>query len=490
MLRQIHIFHKGKHVFTHSFALAFGKEELEKVREVIQDYLMMPIPGKTLHRPISNYQVFHQGKADNYFLFVTDLIDSISYMEKLVNNTIAKFNTLFPNSLEIENETEKAKQFKEFMNNLQKGMHSKIAIAGPIQSGKTTLYNLLKSGEEKSIMNFAKASNFIISNLNFDLWDFQLKDNFSLLWAKFLSGSDLIILLIDVSNYNLKIINQFLSFQKKEARYSKFLYLANKVDLINEKELAKIKQELNLKELISTSLKEPNSLKELTKIIREILGLKVVLPENFEGLMKEAQNLEKENNMVAAMAKYKELIQICNEYQDYSYINMLKQKVEELTTDLRKHVENKKEQERKKKFEIPEEIKFKEKIKVKSLLQTSSKIVPEIKKKVKKEEEKTSKAKLSSMDFKIDLDPLRKEEDMIEKIIASSKKKIEPVKPEDLKTEEDYPKALQKMIQNRGSFLSLKLSKQYLDEVKEVLGRELNFEDLENLADQFVRKDI
>ena len=56
-------------------------------------------------------------------------------------------------------------------------------------------------------------------------------------------------------------------------------------------------------------------------------------------------------------------------------------------------------------------------------------------------------------------------------------------------SEEDYPKALQRMIINRGSYLSLNLTKQYLEEVKEILGRPLTFEDLLNLADQFVQKD-
>ena len=37
-------------------------------------------------------------------------------------------------------------------------LHSKIAIVGPINSGKTQLFDMLKSNHLRQIMNFAKAS--------------------------------------------------------------------------------------------------------------------------------------------------------------------------------------------------------------------------------------------------------------------------------------------------------------------------------------------
>ncbi|MHA1764119.1 MAG: ADP-ribosylation factor-like protein, partial [Promethearchaeota archaeon] len=485
MLRQVHVFHEKKHLFTHSFALGFGKEELDKVMEVINEYISYPIPGKTHYRPLSNYQIFHQGKGNLYFLFVADLIDSINYMEKLVKRTIEKFSELFSNPLEIQHPSEKKEKFMAFLNDLQKEMHSKIAIAGPIKSGKTTLYNLLKSGEERTLMNFAKISNFVISNLTFDLWDFQLQDNFSLLWSKFLSGSDLIIVLIDVSNYNLKIINHLLSFQKKEARFSKFLFLANKIDLIKnvEIELEKIKNDLNIKDLIPISLIESGAITKTTTAIRNTLGLKEVLPENFEALMKEAEQLENEHKIVSAIAKYKDLIQICNRVQDFSYVNSFKLKVEELTEKLRQTVEKKKEQEKKIKFEVPEQIQFKYKVKPKTLPQSTLKPTTTIQEKTEQSSISSKyKSKLRPSDLVIDLEPLKREEMIKKKIIESPRQEIVPVKPEDIKSEEDYPKALQRMIINRGNYLSLNLTKQYLEEVKEVLDRPLTFEDLQNLA--------
>ena len=46
-------------------------------------------------------------------------------------------------------------------------------------------------------MNFAKSSTFEIEDLTFDIWDFQIPDNHSNLWHKFVAGSDLIILIFD-----------------------------------------------------------------------------------------------------------------------------------------------------------------------------------------------------------------------------------------------------------------------------------------------------
>ncbi|MFW9990386.1 MAG: ADP-ribosylation factor-like protein, partial [Candidatus Odinarchaeota archaeon] len=210
MLRQIHIFLKTELIFVKNYAMALGSEELDNVMKIIQKYIDMPIPGKTFQRNLTDFQIFHRASDNLYFLFITDLVDTLQYVDEVIIKTIEKFKYIFPNPLDANEIGASNDEFNEFLNQIQKDLHSKIAIIGPTEAGKTTLYNILRIGEEKILMDFAKTSIMEIDGITFDLWDFQLKDNFSLLWSKFIRGSDLVILLFNLANYNLKMMDHFL----------------------------------------------------------------------------------------------------------------------------------------------------------------------------------------------------------------------------------------------------------------------------------------
>jgi tRNA U34 5-carboxymethylaminomethyl modifying GTPase MnmE/TrmE len=201
----------------------------------------MPIPGKIISRKISDLQIFHRGQDSLYFLFVTDLVDSLKYVEKIMDDSSTKFQELFPDPRKIKESSEPKEEFLSFLDQIQKDLQSKISIIGPSDAGKTTLYNLLKGEEETTVMDFAKFSNFNINELRFELWDFQLKDNFSLLWTKLIHGSDLVILIFNLGNYHLKTIKHFLNLYKIDGDQSKLLVIGNKRDLVNDKEVRSIR---------------------------------------------------------------------------------------------------------------------------------------------------------------------------------------------------------------------------------------------------------
>jgi len=181
MLRQVHIFFKAEHIFVKDFAKAYGNEELKNIVITIKKYMEMPIPGKIINRKISSFQIFHRGQDNLYFLFVTDLVDSLQYVEEIMVNTINKFRELFFDPLQIKESNASKDEFLQFLDTIQKELHSKITIIGPTYAGKTTLYNLFKNDPEKMIMDFAKSSTLEIDGVSFEIWDFQLRDNFSLL---------------------------------------------------------------------------------------------------------------------------------------------------------------------------------------------------------------------------------------------------------------------------------------------------------------------
>ncbi|MFX1497722.1 MAG: Rab family GTPase [Promethearchaeota archaeon] len=484
MLRQLHVFHKGVQIFNFTYAMALGDEELENVKKTIKSYLEMPIPGKTFQKPLGEYQIFHRGDGAVLFLVVTDLLDTREQIDGIIGKIINKYKEIYPDPLLIKKQDSALFEFKTFLHEIQYDLHSKISIIGPMSAGKTSLYTLLKTGEEKDIVNFAKSSIFEIDHLKFDLWDFQLKDNFSLLWTKFISGADLVLLLFDLSNYHLRVINHFLGLYRKEANLSKLVIVGNKRDLVKEEDLKIIKNELNLPEFKEISLTNPDAKKEMLHIISVVLKLKVSLPSNFEGLKKEAERLKNQGNLILAISKYKELINICNNYQDFTYIASFKQTLEVLQNTVEEEKRLRREIESKKRFEVPGQIKFRDKIKVQPLPENKTKLLSEVPKfpetKREPEELKTKGDKIGKLTlFKSSKDQI------IEKDSLEPKTTLQQT----TETSTQFPKQLQTMIENKGSSLSLKLCEHLINELETTLGRPLTVEDIETAANIFIKQE-
>jgi GTPase SAR1 family protein len=434
-------------------------------------------------------------------------------MNDIAIQIINKFKELFSDYEELNRNESKKNQFIEHLYKAQKGLHSKIAIAGPIGSGKTTLFNLIKSsGAEKNIMDFAKSAVFEIDGLMYDLWDFKLQDNFSLLWSKLIGGADLIILIFDAANYNLKIIKQFLDLKETYAKYSRILIIANKVDLIKKEELENIKNNINISNIRDLSFIDAlNAKNKIKSYIKEVLNLKMDTPPvNIENLIKEAEKLAIENNISEAIIKYENLINICQEYQLNSYLENLQKKLDELKQNQEKQIELSKKIEVKKTTGIPEQIIFTQKVAVKSLPISNkmhSTIKPEplkptvepihkestdVKLKVKEQTIDNKKLTLTPEDIKFSL------KSKIEKIKLMNQKDIfapgrtvihrsEVLKTTTEKKEINFASELQIMIKNQGSDLKLELCQLFIDEINKAFNAPLKKEDLQLAADIFYK---
>jgi len=513
MLRQIHIFHKSICILNYSYAMGLGDEELTNVTKLIQSHLDLPMPGKTFERPVTNYQIFHRTSKDVLFMFVTDLVDQLIRVEPLILKTIDKFNELFPLPNEILESTSHQESFIEYLKPLHHELHSKIAIIGPTNAGKTELFYILKKGETKEIMNFAVVSNYSNDTLIFDIWDFQLKDNFSLLWSKFISGSDLIIFLFDLSNYHLRVIEHFKTLQKQEGNLSKFLIIGNKRDLVEDSDMKLIKNELDLDDFFELSLVDPDVKQQINLIISNILKLKELLPKDFPEMINQAKRLELEGKFVLSIVKYKELIKISNQYQDLSHIQTFKDKVKEIQSKLEEETKLRKLRESKQKFKVPGKISFSQKPMVKSLPTSQSRdvttsITPEIPPPLKEEnnfspetskiedltlftkEDNKKKSKfLTPDDIKIKIKPKQKEfkpdkpKENIDFIIEKSTDNIAI-------SNIDYPLELQQYIEQKGSSLSINLCQQLINDLQTALSRSITSEDLEMVADVFVKNEL
>lgn len=521
MLRQIHIFLKSELLFVKDYAMALGNEELNNVKKMIQRFIDRPVAGKTFTNHTSKFQIFHRSSGYLYFVIVTDLSDSLQYIENIMVKAIEKFNELFPNPKDLKEVSSSESEFSSFLDKLQKDLHTKIAIIGPAYAGKTTLYNLLKSGEEKEKiqMEFAKTSNFEIDGISFDLWDFVLKNNFSPLWSKFIVGADVVILVFNLANYHLKIITHFLNLQKLEGKNSKLLLIGNKRELVEDNEIKRIKNELNIAEFKEISLNSPDAKAKMLQYIMESLRLKKKFPSNFGKLVKEADNLIQEGKRIQALAKYKELLSISKSYQNIIYTKALEQKISDLNKIIKEYLEMKKELESKKGFTVDKSVIFTRKITVKSLPSASSADQKSSIQKVSSTPQKPMEkmTNFQKMDKKKEIKPLkisirppiRKIKPSIPKVDVHNSLTTKPVGAKNLKpqmpmklfspkeeTQETYKpnvinfiKELQKLITDGGSSLSIQLCERLIADLKNSLKRPISLNDLKLAANFFVKQE-
>jgi len=501
MLRQIHFFIGGDCVYNHTYALALAEDELNNVIKIIQSYIEMPMPGKIFHRPVSeHFQIFHKSEGNVLFLFITDLVDNLDYIGPMIEKTTKKFKELFPNSIDLKDSNENKREFVDFLREQQYKLHSKITIIGPTNSGKSMLYTMLKSDDERAIMNFAKTSVYMVDNLKFDIWDFTLKDNFSLMWSKFIKGSDLVILLFDLSNYHLRVIKHFLNLQKQESNFSKLLILGNKRDLVKEEDIKLIKNELDIPQFEEVSLFEANTKEKIKFLIAKMLSLKKLLPHYFTELLNEANNLDREGNLILAITKYKELIKICNDYQDFTYINKLKKNLDDLQKKVAEQAELRKKADMKMKFEIPGKIQFSKSIKVQPLPSKKSDVkeppsteVPKTTYRAQTSQKIEKKAEDLMLFSKSDSTVETKEAELDKEDITLDINLVIPEEKrpilEDRKISEELSNMLQKTIEKKGSSLSFKLCFQLITELQKTMARPLTIEDVELAAEIFVKHD-
>ncbi|TFG09055.1 MAG: hypothetical protein EU539_00655 [Promethearchaeota archaeon] len=509
MLRQVHVFHDQKLLFSHSLALALDENGFKKVREIIEPDIVLPTPGKTLHRPIANYQIFHRAYGNLYFLLIADLTDSFNYIDEILKKTIAKFNELFPRPEDLEENKSNIEGFKLFLYEIQKSMHSKISIIGSVNSGKSTLYNMLKTTQEKSIMDFAKSTTIQIDQITFDIWDFQLHDNHSLLWSKFIGGSDLVLLLFDSANYNLTFIEHFLNLKKQHAKHSKLLMLANKSDLIREEEIEKIKSLIGYPVQVISLLDKKQAKKIIHSQLKSTLDLLPEISPNLEDLINQADQLRMDGKIKAAIIEYQEIIRFCKIYQNFALLNKTQTKLNQLKVEKKQELDLRGHKHIKKSFSAPEQITFTKKISVKSLPSASSALKPRSQEatlssenkpaqevessyepKPEKQAEEPKKLFLKPEDIKISL------KSKIEKIQKIQKSGLEKLKSTtrnffDKSIESKaskilgLPEQLQNLLNSKGTELNIELCKEFVEEMKNQLIGPINNEDLELAAEIF-----
>ena len=115
------------------------------------------------------------------------------------------------------------------------------------------------------------------------------------------------------------------------------------------------------------SLNSPDAKSQIQSLIKETIGLREELPQNFEDLVREAESLVNVGNNIQALAKYKELARICAVNRDLERGKIFQTKIDEINEKIIKLTEKRRNIETSIDFDTPKQLKFKKKISVKPL---------------------------------------------------------------------------------------------------------------------------
>jgi len=362
LLRQVFIFYKNEIIFQYFFAKAYDKEALEIVlKKRLITYITNPIENKILSRPLLDFQshfVFINGV---FFLFVTDMADRPKIIAKEMERASKLFLKNFPDPLKIKESSPEKEEFTIFIKETHYYLHPKISLIGSLGAGKSTIVEILNQEKShgKKIMDFAFYYRIQMGEIYFDLWDFITRDDFSPLWNNFVRGSDVIFFVIDGSNLNDEKIKFFTNLKRREGKYSNWAIILTHSDSPNFLHAPNLKEKYNyLKDvnIYEINLTDSNVLRDLSLIFIKTIGLKESLPSEFRTLLVQANNLVAEEKLSESINIIRKLVGICEEYQEFAYLEVFKNKIRELEEKLKLKLEKEKlEQEM---FRAPEKIKF------------------------------------------------------------------------------------------------------------------------------------
>ena len=125
------------HIFSFFFAKAFDNATIGQLLETkLKGFITSPTEGKAFSKPISKFQAHFLMEKGVFFLFISDMADRPNVIAKEMKRAATLFHKNFPNPTDINTDSQEKQEFTTFIKETHYYLHPKLALLGPLESGK------------------------------------------------------------------------------------------------------------------------------------------------------------------------------------------------------------------------------------------------------------------------------------------------------------------------------------------------------------------
>ena len=304
MIRQVFVIKGDEIIYQRIFGNALSKENVENLRFKIKQDTIKESEKSIGYFDFYKYRVAYiiELELDLIFIIITGLVDDFfRLIQPILNNFKDEFLKLFGDDIKDKNlDSEKIKILDLVLDSMHNEIKPKISVVGFSGVGKTTIKNLIKSGEVP-LQHIPTISGDIatikIGKLQFSLFDFAGQEQYKYLWKGFIKGSNAVIVVTDSTPINVEKSRYFISLRNDEAPYAQIAVIGNKQDLSHSMIVKNIENILGLKTYPMVANSSDNR-EKMIQIIADILDMSIYSSPLMEGTI-DKENLEQFQNTEA-----------------------------------------------------------------------------------------------------------------------------------------------------------------------------------------------
>ncbi|MHA1299545.1 MAG: ADP-ribosylation factor-like protein [Candidatus Helarchaeota archaeon] len=229
MLRELTIFRGHERIFQQVYGNSLNIESLvDFLKQIKKDFIQIIniVEFKIAYAVNQKYNLL--------FLFITDFTDD----DITIYNTLEPIIETFINRYGDKISTGTKETFNSFSDIADKTfeeIRNKITLIGFSGTGKTTIARLLEKKELPKrhiatiVGNEVKIP--LTDGTHLYFWDSAGQERYSKMWPRFIQGADLVMLIVDSTEENVRESRLFLKLIEENEPNAKVVIIANKQDL-------------------------------------------------------------------------------------------------------------------------------------------------------------------------------------------------------------------------------------------------------------------